>query len=72
MKTQLEGNLICLNCSRYLGTVRADGGRGVRVVPDPHRKPQAAPRRCGPAQICCGRCGGRAVVEDLHRITIAA
>lgn len=60
----MVGELRCLNCSRHLADV-VDGGGG-RMALGPPAGQSAAPIlvKRGPRGLHCGRCGGRALVEQ--------
>lgn len=63
----MRGDLVCLNCGRFLGTVEREAGKPIRLINNPERQPQAEPRRNGASGIRCSRCGGRAIVEGLEK-----
>lgn len=59
-----RGELVCLNCSRFLGEVEGATGSLFHPARNPSRTPQAATIQCGKTALCCGHCGGRAFVEE--------
>ena len=65
----MVGELRCLNCSRHLADV-VDGGTGRRELRPPAGQ-GAAPIlvKRTPRGLHCGRCGGRALLEQsLERL----
>ncbi|MFQ5879743.1 MAG: hypothetical protein ACE5IZ_06190 [Dehalococcoidia bacterium] len=58
----------CLNCGRFLGIVEGRKGRPMKLVRELERPVAAGAVRCGPASVCCDRCGGRAIVESVEEI----
>lgn len=69
MKMWIKAELKCLNCSRFLGEVEGPEGSTLRLAPQRERATQAPVVRCGPTSFCCGRCGGRAIVEEWERVS---
>lgn len=64
---RLRGELRCLMCGRFLGLVEGEAGEPVTVA---SLVPDSSPT---PAQWCqglilCGRCGGRAMLEELEPV----
>ena len=72
LRTVMRGELTCLNCGRFLGTVEAREGRKLRLVKDGGRQPQAEAMEPTPGHLRCGRCGGRVVVEGMEKVRVAA
>lgn len=55
-----RGDVNCLSCGRFLGVVENHGGR-LRMIRA--GTGGIAPRVAG-GKLRCGRCGGRAVIEE--------
>ena len=55
----VSGEVRCLNCSRFLGEVAQAGGQ-LRLV---RRGEGDLAPRVAHGRLCCGRCGGSALVE---------
>lgn len=66
---RIKAELKCVNCGRFLGEVEGVEGSTLRIIREGSRTPQAPTVRCGPTSFCCGRCGGRAIVEEWERIS---
>ncbi len=65
----VRGEIKCVSCGRVLAFVEGRDVGPLRLV----RNPQGpvAMRRRG-SSLFCGRCGGRAFLENLERVPLAA
>lgn len=66
--TTMRGEVVCLNCGRFLGEIESADGR-LRMV---RAGTGGVLPRVVSGRLRCGRCGGRAVVEQHRDIPYAA
>jgi hypothetical protein len=62
----LRGELVCLNCGRVLGLVEGRKGESLKLVDGTLGTTDIV--RSSKSKICCGRCGGRIILENLKEI----
>ena len=71
MSVVLKGEVTCMVCSRFLGEI--EGRPGMRAVDAKVEHPQGKElvrrERDG---LHCVVCGGRAIVQDLRKVAVAA
>ena len=66
--TTVRADVSCLNCGRFLGEIAQADGR-IRLLRS--GVGGVGPRVVG-GHLRCGRCGGRALIEENHASGIAA